>query len=223
MRARVLVAGMVGVLFLAVATPAAAKEMIAEARISGPGLGGGGLHISGQATGRMWESGIDVAGGLDDTRADSIAELGLTAVDLGPRYVVSYQFDVGPRTPETVRQELYPYAKGGPVTYTPPGQRLTAGVVMTITAGWYRSSVGFFHYLVDQGLPETSLVAAAAGPGESARDTVPAARSTPWGWIALALAGLVALSFTVTRVRGRVLADWQGRSTDRPITSNGPS
>jgi len=84
MRARALFAGTVGVLFLAVATPAAAKAMIAEAQISGPGLGGGGLRISAPATEGMWESGIDVAGGLDDARAGSIAELGLTAVELGP-------------------------------------------------------------------------------------------------------------------------------------------
>jgi hypothetical protein len=35
---------------------------------------------------------------------------------------------------------------------------------------------------------------------------VPAARSTPWGWIALALAGLVALSLAAPRLRRRVLA-----------------
>jgi hypothetical protein len=205
-RARALFAGTVGVLLLAVAPPAAAKATIAQAQISGPGLGGGGLRISAPATEGMWESGIDVAGGLDDARAGSIAELGLTAVELGPRYVVSYRFDVGPSRPaEIVRQELYPYAKGGPVTYTPPGQRLTGPVGMPITAGWYHSSLGFFQYLVDQGLPETKPVAAAADR-ESAQDTVPAARSTPWGWIALALAGLVALSLAAPRLRRRVLA-----------------
>lgn len=208
MRARALFAGTVGVLFLAVATPAAAKAMIAEAHISGPGLGGGGLRINAPATEGMWESGIDVAGGLDDARAGSIAELRLSAVELGPRYVVSYRFDVGPSRPaEIVRQELYPYAKGGPVTYTPPGQRLAEGQPWggAITAGWYQSSLGFFQYLVDQGLPETNPVAAAADR-ESAPDTVPAARSTPWGWIAVALAGLVALSLAAPRLRRRVLA-----------------
>jgi hypothetical protein len=208
MRARALFAGTVGVLFLAVATPAAAKAMIAEAHISGPGLGGGGLRISAPATEGLWESGIDVAGGLDDARAGSIADLGLTAGELGPRYVVSYRFDVGPSRPaEVVRQELYPYAKGGPVTYTPPGQRLAEGQPWggAISAGWYQSSLGFFHYLVDQGLPETNPVAAAADR-ESAPDTASAARSTPWGWIALALAGLVVPPLAAPRLRRRVLA-----------------
>jgi len=155
MRARSLFAGTVGALLLAVTTPAAAKAMIAEAHISGPGLGGGGLRISAAATEGMWESGIDVAGGLDDTRPDSVVELGLTAAELGPRYVVTYRFDAGSTAAEIVRQELYPYAKGGPVTYTPPGQRMAEGLPWggAISAGWYQSSLEFFHYLVDQGLP----------------------------------------------------------------------
>jgi hypothetical protein len=112
----------------------------------------------------MWESGIDVVGGLDDARADSIAELGLTAAELGPRYVVIYRFE--PSTPAEVgRQELYTYAKGGPVTCPPSGQWLTLQIAEEggpITAGWYQSSLGFFHYLADQGLPDP-VAAAAAG------------------------------------------------------------
>jgi hypothetical protein len=206
MRARALSAGTVAVLMLAVATPAAAKAMIAEAHISGPGLEGGGLRISAPATDGMWESGIDVAGGLDDGRPDSIAELGLTVADLGPRYVVTYRFEIQPGTPaEIARQDLYPYAKGGPVTYKSPGQRLAEGRPWegAITAGWYQSSAGFFDYLVDQGLPETKPVARDARR-ESAPDLLPAAQATPWGWIALALAGLVALSLAAPGLRRRV-------------------
>lgn len=62
----------------------------------------------------------------------------------------------------------------------------------------------FFHYLVDQGLPEANPLVAvdsASGP-----DSVPAAGPTLWGWIALALAGLVALSVAAPRLRRRVLA-----------------
>lgn len=205
MRARGLFAGTVGAL-LAIATPAAAKAMIAEAHIGGPGLGGGGLRISAPATEGMWESGIDVAGGLDDSRPDSVLKLGLTVAELGPKYVVTYRFDAGSTAAEIVRQELYPYAKGGPVTYTPPGQRIAEGLPWggAISAGWYHSSLEFFHYLVDQGLPETSPVVAA--DRESAPDTVPAAGLTLWGWIAPALAGLVALSVAAPRLRRRVVA-----------------
>jgi hypothetical protein len=216
MRARALFAGTAGALLLAVASPAAAKVMIAVAHIRGPGLGGGGLRISAPATEGMWESGIDVIGGLNDARADSIAELGLTAAELGPRYIVTYRFE--PSTPaEIARQDLYPYAKRGPVTYTSSGQWLRLQITEEggpITAGWYPSSLGFLYYLVDQGLPETDLVAAAAGR-ESAPDTVPAARAMPWIWTALALAGLVALSVAAPRLRRRILAVSGGNPAGR--------
>jgi hypothetical protein len=207
MRARAPFVGTVAVLLLAIASPAAAKLMIAEAHIRGPGLGGGGLRISAPATNGMWESGIDVAGGLDDTRADSIAELRLAVAELGPKYVVTYRFDDGGNAaPEIVRQELYPYAKGGPVTYTPPEQHLAEGRPWggAIIAGWHQSSGRFFDHLVDQGLPETSPVASSVGR-EPAPVTLPAARATPWAWIALTVAGLVALSLTAPRLRRRIL------------------
>jgi hypothetical protein len=205
MRARALFAGIVGALLLAVASPAAAKWTIARAHISGPGLGGD-LRISGPAIEGMWHSGIDVAGALDDTRADSAVELGLAAAELGPRYPVTYRIHAGGSTAvEIVRQELYPYAKGGPVTYTPPGQRIAEDMPWggVISAGWYQSSLEFFDYLVDQGLPETRPVIAA--DHESAPATAPTA-ATLWGLIALALAGLVALSVAAVRLRRRVVA-----------------
>jgi hypothetical protein len=113
MRARALFAVIVGALLLAVlavATPAAAKAMITKVHISGPGLGGGGLRISVPAAEGMWGSGMGVAGGLDDTRPDSVEELALTTSELGPRYIVTYRLDAGATTAEIVRQELYPYA-----------------------------------------------------------------------------------------------------------------
>src|SRR4029079_13182902 len=55
--------------------------------------------------------------------------------DLGPRYTVTYTVPGG-ETSSTLRQELYPYAGGAPVTYMQPGQvfwdrQRTLG-------GWYR-------------------------------------------------------------------------------------
>jgi hypothetical protein len=200
MRLRALFAVAVGALFLAIAIPATAKPPITEAQISGPGLGGGGLRISGRsAASGMWASGIDLFGQLDDAMADSIAELGLTAARLGPRYVVVYRFAAGPKPPEIVRQELYPYAMGGPVTYTPPGHRLFGGLI--VTTGWYLSSTQFLDYLVDQGLPETNPVG--APHRESAPGSAAAARSALW--IAAAVAGLVALSVTAQWLRRRVV------------------
>jgi hypothetical protein len=200
MRARVLFAGVVAILTVVIAGPASAKVDIARANISGPGLGGV-IRIENPDTDGLWESGIDVAGGLDDTRADSVEELGLTPADLGPRYLVTYVFFRDDR----IRQDLYPYAKGGPVTYTPPGQRVAEGQPWggVITAGWYQGSPGFFRYLVGHGLPERNPVAPVA-TGEAPPGTAPGAETAPWAGIVLVLVGLAALSLATLAVRRRV-------------------
>ena len=207
MRARVLLAGLVVTSTVVIAGPASSKADIAEANVTGPGLEGR-LRIGGPDTGGLWESGIDVAGGLDDTRAGSVEELGLTPADLGPRYLATYRFH---GSDDLIRQDLYPYANGGPVTYTPPGQELNAGIKMSITAGWYQSSLDFFHYLVDQGLLETNPVASVA-TREPATDTAPGMQATPRAGIAVVLVGLAALSLAALAVRRRVLP---GRRVDR--------
>ncbi|MGH2649643.1 MAG: hypothetical protein ACRDHK_00325, partial [Actinomycetota bacterium] len=117
--------------------------------------------------------------------------------DLGPTYLVTYRFDF---SDVLIRQDLYPYAKGGPVTYTPPGHELTVGINMPITAGWYQSSLGFFQYLVDQGLPETNPVASVA-TRERAPDAAPRAQTAPWAGIGAVLVGLAALSLAALAVR----------------------
>jgi len=204
MRTRTLL-GMAGALILGVALagPASAKASIAEATISGPGLGGG-MTIEAPDTDGLWDSGIDVVGGLDDARADSIAALGLTPAELGPRYVAVYRFGHGP-APDDPIQDLYPYAEGGPVTFTPPGQKLTGELGMRIVAGWYQSSLEFFHYLVDHGLPERNPVTPVASR-EPVSDTAPVAPTTPWAGIVLTLTGPTALLLLAPTVRGRVVA-----------------
>lgn len=205
MRARVLVAGVVAISTLVIAVPASAKVDIAKGTISGPGLTEK-IRITAPDARGLWGSGIDLAGGLDDTRADSVEELGLTPVDLGPRYRVTYRFFREDR----VRQDLYPYAAGGPVTYTAPGQRVAKGLPwggMT-SPGWYQSSTGFFQYLVEHGLPERNPVATVA-PGGADPDTKPVAQTAPWA--AMVVLAAVAVSLTTVAVRRRVFA--VGRAT----------
>jgi hypothetical protein len=204
MRARLLFAGLVAISTVVIAGPASAKvESITEANITGPGLERG-LKIEAPDTEGLWSSGIDVAG-LDDTLPDSVEELGLTPADLGPRYLVTYRFDFGD---VLIRQELYPYAKGGPVTHTPPGQELTAGGVnslnLPITAGWYQSSLSFYRYLVAQGLSDTDPVVSVA-TRERGPDTAPGAQRAPWAGIVVVLVVLAVLSLAALAVRRRVL------------------
>jgi hypothetical protein len=184
---------------LLMAGQAWAKASIAEANITGPGLDGG-MRIDPPNTEGLWETGIDVVGGLDDARSDSLEELGLTHAGLGPRYLVTYRFEF---SDELIRQDLYPYAKSGPVTFTHPDQELTVGVKMRITAGWYQSPTDLFQYLVDHGLPETDPVAPVA-TGEGA-DTASRAQTAPWAGIMLVLVGLT-LSLAALALRRRGVA-----------------
>jgi hypothetical protein len=193
MRARLLFGGLLAMSTVVIAEPASAKASIAEASIAGPGLDGG-ITLEHPNTDGLWKSGIDVTGGTDNVRADVVEELGLAPADLGPTYVVTYRFhdDV------LVRQDLYPYAEGGPVTYTPPGQEITVGITMQITSGWYRSSHTFFEYLIDHGLPSANPIAAEAGPAASRPQSV------PWVGI-LGLGGLSAILSLVALAKRRRL------------------
>ena len=72
--------------------------------------------------------------------------------ELGPRYDVSYVVP-GPST-DTLRQQLYPYASGGPVTYMEPGQEFWSD--QRTHGGWLRASAGLKSMLVQAGLPRTA-------------------------------------------------------------------
>jgi hypothetical protein len=69
---------------------------------------------------------------------------------LGPRYVVSYQWLVGPQKTAPLRQELYPFAEGGALSYTRPGQR---ALHAPSRGGWYRAGAVLTLLLVAAGVP----------------------------------------------------------------------
>jgi hypothetical protein len=57
---------------------------------------------------------------------------------LGPRYRIVYQLYTGQDKVTPVRQDVYPFAHAGFVTYTPSGQR---AFDKTVRSGWYTSAV----------------------------------------------------------------------------------
>jgi len=72
---------------------------------------------------------------------------------LGPKYTIVWTVP-GPPGPVThrVRQDLYPYARGGAVTYTKPGQPIFEG---TTQGGWYRRPE-LKNTLIAMGLPKVA-------------------------------------------------------------------
>ncbi len=195
MWARMLSAGLVAISTVVISSPASAKPSVTEATITGPGIDGE-LTIERSDAATLWEYGI--------SRADSITSPGSTPSDLEVGYLVTYTF----RFRDDIRQDLYPYAQGGPVTYTPPHQELTGLFgergYMRVTAGWYRSrTAGFLGYLVDHGLPERDPVAPVA-TADAAPDSALGAEGL-WTTILVVLGGSTAL-FLVSVARRRASA-----------------
>lgn len=148
---------------LAVALPIALALMIpatagakgpSEATITGPGLSSP-IRFSGdegnysQAFGELIEQG----GFFPQAFGQSPDPLkrNRPSTSLGPRYEVAYVVP-GPTT-DTLRQELYPYAYDGPVTYMKPGQRFWGA--NTTHGGWYVGVLSLKSQLVKAGLPAT--------------------------------------------------------------------
>jgi hypothetical protein len=115
--------------------------------------------------------------------------------DLGPRYTVTYQLPGPNGSKDEIKQDLYPYAKGGPVLYTAPGQHFFE--TQTTRGGWYQASPSLKDALVKAGLPQTAPNTSAGDDGVSLGDFwLPAAVV-----FAIALAALGAL---LARRRPRV-------------------
>lgn len=207
MRVRVLFTGVVLMSTVVIGSPASAKVSIAEATITGPGIGGE-IRIGRRHTMSLWEYGIGPIGGApNDARADSVEALGLTPSDLGDRYLVTYRFDPGYRH-GPIRQELYPYAEDGPVTFIPPHQKLTGlfgdrGLLQVIPGWQQSSSSGFLIYLGNHGLPETNSATSAA-VGDAAIGTAAEGQTSPYTTAVVVLGGLTALSLAALAVRRRV-------------------
>lgn len=106
---------------------------------------------------------------------------------LGPRYTVAWKVPGGGTAMFRIRQDLYPYARGGAVTYTKPGQPIFD---MSTRGGWYRNP-DLKRTLVSLGLPAS---APSKGSGLN--------YSLGFGLVAAGLLGAAALLF-VRRQRGQ--------------------
>ena len=79
---------------------------------------------------------------------------------LGPRYEVTYTVPGGPNGDSSLRQDLYPYAAKGPVTYMAPDQKFWGR--QYTPGGWSRGTIQLRNALVKTGLPSRA-------PGNEAR------------------------------------------------------
>lgn len=100
---------------------------------------------------------------------------------LGARYAVHYRVPGPDHATFSIDQEVYPYAKGGALTYTKPGQRIFDG---RTRGGWFRGGAQLTATLKRLGLPARAPSASGTNAGLVAGIAVP-------GALALAAAGLL--------------------------------
>jgi hypothetical protein len=208
-----LVAAVAGVVVVMAASPALAKGAD-RATITGPGLaapivvGGDGEPGSQGGLGQLSDgSGLFVAMFGPDSAGGQTLEQTAPAGSLGPRYELTYRVPGGNPKPDTITQDLYPLAAGGPVTFTPAGQHVFGN---TTSGGWYRAPASFSALLTTLGLPRVpdavpvpspSATTAAVAANVAERTTT--ADRTPWFAIGAALIGACVVAAAVFAVARR--------------------
>jgi hypothetical protein len=193
---------LVVVLLLAAATAAQAKGASA-ASISGGGPGGlpgGPITLGGDGEPG---SNTPLANLAERTGVFALlfedgpgGELTSAPADrLGPRYTITWTFPNGDGAEDMVRQSVWPYAAGGPVTHMAPGQPVLG---TTTKGGWYRADDGLRQTLVALGLPNRQALAGSAPAAPAPPTPAPAESPAPalWPRVAVAVGLLLAVALT---------------------------
>ncbi len=81
--------------------------------------------------------------------------------ELGPAFVVTWRVPYDTAAVE-IREMLYPYAEGGPLAYTAPGQTFVGG--QETHGGWFRAPVAMTATLERLGVPLPATASAPAQP-----------------------------------------------------------
>ena len=217
MRSRALAVLALAVLLAAFPTAAQAKGATA-ATINGGGPGrlpGGPISLRGDGEpGTSTDLGMLAQGtGLYVVvfGGDPGALLKASPTDrLGPRYAITWTFPDPAGGTDKVRQHLWPYAAGGPVTFTPAGQPVL-DTTTTTTGGWYQGLDGLRAQLIKLGLPNrqppapAATAAPAPAPAPASPQPAPtAAKSTAWPRVATIIGGLVVLAAAMVALRRRL-------------------
>jgi hypothetical protein len=203
MKPRALTVLALAILLLVIPTAAQAKGATA-ATIDGGGPGGlpgGPITLRGDGEpGSRTDLGMLAQGtGLYATvfGGDPGAVLKAAPTDrLGPRYTITWRFpDPAGGKDRKLRQRVWLYAAGGPVTFTPAGQ---AVLDTTSIGGWYQGFDGLRAQLMELGLPNRKplapVTATPAGPAPAGPQPAPATtQPAAWPRVAAVVAGLLVL------------------------------
>jgi hypothetical protein len=211
---RVLAMLALALLLAAVPTAAQAKGASA-ANISGGGPGGlpgGPIDIKGDGEPGSGSDLADLADAtgmwallFEDGQPGNLDAAPVPAATRGPRYTITWTFPNGAGTEDKVRQSVWPYAAGGPITYLAAGQK----VLDTRTeGGWFRAADNLRRSLITLGLPDRPALTAKApapaapAPATPAPAAAPASSPAVWPWVAAGL-GLLVVAAAVALARRR--------------------
>jgi hypothetical protein len=192
MQRRVLAMVVLALLLAAVPTAAQAKGASA-ATISGGGPGGlpgGPIDLKGDGEPG---SGTDLANLAEASGVFSLLFEDGSGGDLasppavarGPRYTITWTFPNGAGGQDKVRQSVWPYAAGGPLTFMASGQPV---LDTTTKGGWYRAGDDLRMSLIALGLPRRQPLAfpattppapGSAAPGSAAPDAAAPGAAAP--------------------------------------------
>jgi hypothetical protein len=158
---------------------------VAGATISGPGAGGGITLDGDDAQRLMTQTGVFAADPVTDADRPPGDEAAL-----GPRYVVTYEFQFpvarGTEKSVSIVQHLYPYATGGPLTFTPRQDT----PMQPLGPTWDRGTNVMLQNLVQYGLPEEAPESPSAEAGDGSM--------VPW-FVLGAIAALLAVAAVSAR------------------------
>ena len=178
------------VLVVALVLPAAAAAKGPDqATISGPGmktvtLGGNGESM-GTALGELTElAGLFPAS--FPTSPDPMLKSAPTK-SLGSKYRIHFRVPGPDSGTFWIDQDVYPYAQGGALTYTKPGQRIFDS---RTPGGWFLGGTQLKLILQKQGLPAKDPGAASASSASGSNAALVAGIAIP-GALALLAAGLL--------------------------------
>lgn len=131
------------------------------ATMDGPG-GGGGITFSGDEgsgpLGNLTQQSGWFAAAFEQEPNPLLAAR--PKGDLGPKYTVTYTVPTDMNRTVTIRQDIYPYASPGPVTYMAPGQPIFD---METRGGWFQAGPELKETLVSAGLPATAAASSSDG------------------------------------------------------------
>jgi hypothetical protein len=210
MQRRALAMLVLALLLAAVPTAAQAKGASA-ATISGGGPGGlpgGPIDLKGDGepgTGTDLSNLAEAAGVFallwEDGQPGALDSAPVPPAQRGARYTIAWTFPNGDGGEDQVRQSVWPYAAGGPLTFMATGQKVLDG---TTKGGWYRAGDNLRQLLVDLGLPNRAPLTTPT-PAPPAATPAPAADPSPALWpkvaggIALLLAIIAAAALVLRR------------------------